>query len=364
MKIALLVTGGLHPSGRAQIIPALLSLVERLAREHDVHAFAVRHLPRPCSYELGGAHVHDLGSPHGLWRQWRAVCRALQTHGPFDVVHGHWAVPAGLLAALAGRRFGIASIVTCDSGEFTSLPQIGYGLQRSIKGRGLVALACRLATRVHVTSEFMERLARARGIDVIRIPLGVELPPPEVPSLRLEGPPWRLLQIASLNPVKDHATLLRAVASVRRTHDVRLDLVGEDTLGGRLQREGAALGVADAVTFHGFVPHDALAPFHRAAHVYVQSSLHEAAGMAVLEAAAAGLPIVGTRAGFVSDWDGDAAVAVPPGNAAAMAQAIVRLLDDPSERQRRAHAARRVAAGFSASRAAQALAALYRQLSK
>jgi glycosyltransferase involved in cell wall biosynthesis len=370
MRIALVLTGGLHPSGREQVIPAWLWLIERLARTHDVHAFTVRHLPAPETYPLAGAVVHDLGRPPGGWAQWRALRQALERTGPFDVVHGYWANPAGLLAAMAGRRLGMPSVVTCDSGEFTSLPDIGYGSQLSARGRAVVRLACRLATRVHVTTTFMESLARSHGADPVRIPIGVDVARVRGAQAlssgdRPAGPPWRLLQVASLNQVKDLSTLLPALAIARRTLDVRLDLVGEDTFGdGRLQREAATLGVANAVSFHGFLPTDELPPLRAAAHLYVQSSRHEAGGVSVLEAAAAGLPIVGTRVGYVSDWTPNAAVAVPPADPAALAAAIVATLQAPGERARLAEAARQFVTAHDTDWTAAALTDLYTELTR
>ena len=363
MKIALVVTGGLHPSGTEQVIPSLLWFVERMARAHEVHAFSLQHLDRPSTYRLLGATVHDLGRPRGRVRQWRALRRALEASGPFDVIHGYWVDPAGLLAALAGRRLRIPSVVTCDSGEFVSLPEIGYGLQRTAKGRLGVWLACRVATSVHVASSYMQQQAQARGIDTVCVPFGVDLHRVRAPAERREGPPWRLLQVASLNRVKDQSTLLCALAAVRRSLNVHLDLVGEDTLDGRLAHEASSLGVADAVTFHGFQSQDSLVRLRDVAHLYVQSSLHEAAGLAVLEAAAAGLPTVGTRVGFVSDWSGHAAVAVPPSDPEALAAAIVALLADRSRRREISAAARAFAEMHDADATARRMTELYRSLS-
>lgn len=370
MKIAIVLTGGLHPSGREQVIPVWLWLLERLALRHQVHAFTLRHLPAPASYPLAGAMVHDLGRPDGRWAQWKALRQALVREGPFDVVHGHWVDPAGILAALAGRRLRMPSIVTCDSGEFTSLPDIDYGLQRTPRGHALVRLACGLATRVHVTTAFMETLARECDVQPVRIPMGVDLAhvwgtltPPDIE--RVEGPPWRLLQVASLNRVKDQSTLLRALAVARLTLDVRLDLVGEDAFGDhRLAREAATLGIADAVAFRGFVPTDRLPPFRSAAHAYVQSSLHEAAGISVLEAAAAGVPIIGTRVGYVSDWAPNAAVAVPPADPEALATAIVETLQNPAERTRLATAATQHATSHDVEWTAEKLTELYESIQR
>ena len=362
MKIALIVTGGLHPSGRTQVVPAFMWLIERLSYTHEVHAFVLRHLEHPGTYALAGATIHDLGRPKGAWSQWKTLRRALVAQGPFNVIHGFWADPAGVLASIAGRRLGIPTVVTCDTGELTSLPDINYGLQLHARGRALVALVGRFATSVHVTTRFMETLADTQGWSVTRIPMGVDLARVAAPAAGVDGPPWKLLQVASLNRVKDQATLLQALAIARETLDVRLDLVGEDTLGGKLLDHAVSLGVSAAVTLHGFVPHDELGTFYRGAHLYVQSSRHEGGGIAVLEAAASGLPIVGTRVGHVSDLAPHGAVAVPPADPSALAAAIVRLLHSPRERTAIAAVARRFAVSHDADWTARELMALYASL--
>jgi glycosyltransferase involved in cell wall biosynthesis len=72
----------------------------------------------------------------------------------------------------------------------------------------------------------------------------------------------------------------------------------------------------------------------------VLSSRHEAAGAVVLEAAACGVPVVGTAVGYVADWAPERAVAVPVQNPAALATALRRLLLNRDERERLAVAAR------------------------
>ncbi|MFN2445450.1 MAG: glycosyltransferase family 4 protein [Vicinamibacterales bacterium] len=348
MRIGLVVLGGLHPSGHEQVMPSWLTLIGRLARRHEVHAFVLHHLSQPQSYDLLGARVHDLGAPArsalvGRWAQRRALGAALARHGPFDVLHGFWGDPPGLLAADAARRLRTPSVVTFNSGELVSLPDIGYGGQRTRQGRVAVHLAARWATRVHVASEHMEQAARRHGLDVVRFPLGIDRQLAESIGQDVEPPPWRLLQIASINRVKDPATLLDAVALATRELDVHLDIVGEDTLEGAVLRHAERAGLTRRVTFHGFVAHDRLPAFRARAHLYVQSSRHEGSGSSVLEAAASGLPIVGTRVGYVADWSPSAATAVEPGDAPGLAAAIVALLRDPARRRTQAVAAQRFA---------------------
>ena len=363
MRIGLVVAGGFDPSGRERVIPALLSLVERLARRHAVHVFVLRYFDAPRTYELAGATVHDLGRPSGVRRQRAALIRALRAAGRFDALHGYWATPAGVAAGLAGRVLRVPVVLTLDSGELVTLPDIAYGLERTWRGRAAVKLACRLAARVTVCSAFMQALARDRGIDARFVPLGVDCAAFAEAVRPAEGPPWRLLQVASLNRVKDQATLLRALADLRRRGlAVGLDLVGEDTLDGSLGALAADLDLTSQVTFHGFAPTDALPALYGRAHLYVQSSRHEAAGVSVLEAAASGTPVVGTAVGYVKDWARLRAVAVPAGDPQALADGIAELLGDPERRPRLAAAARAWACTHDADWTAEQFVEIYGEL--
>ena len=370
MRVAIVVTGGLHPSGREQVVPSWLSLFGRLARSHSVHAFVLRHLPEASVYDLNGVTVHDLGRPSAplglqLWAQQHALVKAMELAGPYDLVHGFWGDPAAVLATRVARRLSLPSIVTLDSGEFVSLPDIAYGSQRTARGRARIREACTHATRVHVCTAFMAREVQKFGVTPTIIPLGVELGESglsaEARSAKVD-PAWRLLQVASLSRVKNQALLIDALAILSKTIDVHLDLVGEDTLGGALQAQAAALGVGDRVTFHGFVPHDEIVSMRRRAHLYVQTSRHESAGVAVLEAAASTLPVMGTPVGYVADWAPDKAVVADTTSPAAFATSIAALLGDESRRQHIAGRAAEFARAHSADETATQLAALYASL--
>jgi len=149
--------------------------------------------------------------------------------------------------------------------------------------------------------------------------------------------------VASLSRVKNQRLLLDALAIVARHEDVHLDLVGEDTLNGELQRYGALTGTERYTTFHGFLPQSGVHELLTSADLYVQSSLHEAAGVSVLEAAAHGVPIVGTAVGYVADWAEARAVAVKDATADSLAHAIRLLAGDLDRRQAIAARAREFA---------------------
>ena len=377
MRLAMVVTGGLHPGGREQVVPSLLALFSRLARRHEVHAFALRHLPRATTYNLRGFIVHDLGRPSaplglGRWAQARALRRALKAAGPFDLVHGFWGDPAGLLAARAGRRFGIPAVVTCDSGEFVSRPEIDYGSQRSARGRSAIAEACRLASYVHVCTTYMKDLAGQHGVPAAVIPIGTTTPgsivegeqtrnEPGVFAPRTKSEPGilRILQVASLSRVKNQRLAIDAVAILAKSLRVHLDLIGEDTLGGELQAHAVTLGLANRITFHGFVPHAELPSHFTRADVYLQTSLHEAAGVSVLEAASFGVPVVGTRVGYIADWAPGSAAAVDGRTPGAFAAAIESGARDAVGQQMRAASAHRWATTHDADWTAAQVESMY-----
>jgi glycosyltransferase involved in cell wall biosynthesis len=373
MRVGLVVTGGVDRSGRERVIPSLLWLIERLASAHDVHVFALHHEPSPSTYPLLGATVHDLGRAPvmpGLGRplQRYRLRRAIAAIGGVHVLHGYWGLPASVAVAVA-ETLKIPSIVTADSGEWVSLPEIGYGLQRHWRDRRAVATAMRGAAVVTVCTQFMQQLAAAHGVTARVIPIGVpqyvgpSFSSADIPARPVEGPPWRLINVASINAVKDHDTLLRAMAGVVERHpDARLDIVGADTLNGHAQRLVASLGLSDHVTFHGFLTNDHVTALWSRAHLHVVSSRHEAAGVVTLEAAMAGVPTVGTRVGYIADGAPHRAVAVPVGDHAALAGAILELIGDPIRRSVLASTARTWAVMHDADSTAAMFDRLYRDV--
>jgi glycosyltransferase involved in cell wall biosynthesis len=210
----------------------------------------------------------------------------------------------------------------------------------------------------------MVRAAAAAGFEARLVPLGVE-PAGFLPRApRSPSDPVRLLHVGSLNRVKDQATLLGAFAlALERAQSLRLDVVGEDTLGGEVQALAVRLGLGDAVTFHGWLPTDGVRPLFARADLLVVSSRHEAGPVVLVEAAACGVPTVGTAVGHVAEGDGVRSRAVPVGDARALAGAIVALAADEPLRRRMGEAALAWARENDAVRTAARFEAVYRRVS-
>ena len=362
MRVGLVVSGGVDRSGR-DIVPAYLWLIERLARRHELHVFALHYGAMRDQYPLLGATVHDLGTRRVRpgWRrlvQRARLDRLLRTLPPFALLHAWWGIPAGWVATSAGGR-RMPVVVTASSGEFSGLPDIAYGLQRRWLDRYLLRRTFARAAAVTVPTRHMQQLAERHGIVSTIVPHGV--PADHLSSERPRpGPPWRLIHVAHRNAVKDQASLLTAIAGVRARHPgLHLDIVGGDTLDGATERQAAALGLRDVVTFHGPVSHAAVRRLLATAHLHVLSSRHEAAGVAVLDAAAAGVPTIGTAVGYVADWAPAAAWAVPPADPDALSSAICALLEYPAMREHLSVAAHARAAAFSADDMASAFDDIY-----
>lgn len=353
MRIALLVPG--FSAGESDwCIPALRDLVTELSKKDEVRVVALRYPYGRAEYDLFGAGVVALGGATGrgassvrLWQRALSLLASEHRDRPFDLVHAFWAGETGMVAAVAGRALRIPSVVSLAGGELVGLRDIGYGGRLAPTERAKTWLALRLATRVTAGSRSLLTLA-AQHLGgptgrLRRAPLGVDagmFRPSEVPQ---PAPPHRLVQVASLVPVKDQATLLRSAALLRAGGlDFRLEIAGSGPLESELRRLGAELGLSDLVQLRGEIPHSALPGFYAGAAAFVQSSRHEAQGMAALEAAACGVPVAGTRVGAVGDMEPEAAVGVPVGDAEALALAVAGLLENSDRRAAMGGAAREV----------------------
>ena len=371
MKLALVVPGGVDRSGRERVIPVLLWLIERLARRHEVHVFALRQYPEPCDYELLGAHIHNIGqfgsgAGLALFQQYRRFSACVDQHGKsFDCFHGFWAGPPGLFAALAARRQRAPCVLSLMGGEVVALPEIHYGMQCHWRSRLLVHWCARLATQVTVATPYMQALAERCHIAADIVPLGASRPVINSDSLPQSlNQKKHLLHVASLNLVKDQTTLLRAMRRILDAGaDVQLDIVGEDTLNGAMQRLCTAAGLDANVSFHGFLPQDTLPPLYQAADLFVLPSRHDAEPVVVLEAALYGLPTVGTPVGFIADWAPERARAVPIGDDKALAEAVLALLADNPLRVQMGRQARLWAQAHDADWTANQFESRYQRLS-
>ena len=158
-----------------------------------------------------------------------------------------------------------------------------------------------------------------------------------------------ILHVARLVEVKGTRYLLRAFARVARKYDrVKLLIIGDGPLRRQLHALTASLGMRDRVEFLGAVPHVAVLSWMRKAAMLVLPGIRtatgreEGLGMVLLEAAATGLPIVGSRVGGIPECmlEGKTGFLVPERDEDALARRLAELLEDPVRRHQMGAAGR------------------------
>lgn len=361
MKIAMVLPGGVDRGGEQRVIPVFLALIGRLARTHEVHVFVLHQEPAPGTWPLRGATIHNIGEGRTVWRAIAAI-RAEHRCTPFDVVQSIFSGHCGLIGVVAAKSLGLPALVHIAGGELVALDAIGYGGRRKWRGRLREAVILRVANVVTAASTPIIQALGALGIPAKRVPLGVDTDTwkPLEPRPRDDAQP-KLIHVASLNRVKDQATLLRALAILANAGvDFEMRIAGVDTLHGEMQELARCLGIERRVTFLGFRTQAELRPLMAASDLLVMSSLHEAGPLVLLEAAVAGVPTVGTAVGHIAEWANVAALAVPVGDADALADAMARVLDDEALRMRLAREAQRRALAEDADHTAEFFEDMYR----
>lgn len=273
-------------------------------------------------------------------------------------VHTHLPVLAYVLPALrlSGCRARVLHTVHNLASKETRLRVLRWVNHYAFR-RGVVPVA--------LNEEVRESVRRTYRLDAGQIPVvrnGVDIATfrsPRDPA-GLPDRPVRLLCVARLEPVKNHALVLEVLqqltASGRRAE---LTLVGDGSLRAELEERARSLGVADLVRFAGL--RSQTAPFYRRADLFVLLSDYEGLPMSIIEAMAAGLPVVATPAGGVPGIvaDGGNGLLVEP-DAPGIAASIAALSNDPQRYLALSRGARRTAQGYSATAMMEAYRELYR----
>lgn len=308
---------------------AVLQMIAGLERLGVACEVAVSDDDGPRQRLAGDAPERDLHSRHyfpkvsDFYTYTPSLARWLQTNVcDYDLVHIH-----GLfnhVAGLAGRicrRHSVPYVVTPHG----MANRYGMGHKRMLKtvSFGLIERALlEGATAVHMTSRGEERdfVDLGIGTPVVRIPLAVTpVAHGDGAALRTRYPEIGCRQIAifmgRLNPIKNLEAAIDALA-LPSGADFHLVVCGEgpDDYLHALKLRAAARGVAERITWLGFVAGQAKADVFAAGDVYVQPSLSESFGIAAIEAVSAGLPcVLGENVAVAEELtEPGLAIAVPP----------------------------------------------------
>jgi glycosyltransferase involved in cell wall biosynthesis len=248
-----------------------------------------------------------------------------------DLVHAHnyHSFPLTISAlALAARR---------TSTPFVATPHYHAGSDNSLRDR-LLSLYAPLgrwalhhAAAVIAVSEWERRQLRADfGIEAQVIPNGLDVERFRTASPESRERPY-LLTVGRLVEYKGVHHVIRGLADPRLA-EFDLVIAGRGSYRDRLESIAAEAGVADRVTFAGYVDDDRLPGLYAGASVFLSLSTVEAYGMTVAESLAAGTPCVVRNTGALSDWvDRDGCVGISDTTPETVANAITAIRDcDPS----------------------------------
>ncbi|MER3398373.1 MAG: glycosyl transferase family 1 [Chloroflexota bacterium] len=282
-----------------------------------------------------------------------------------DIYHLHFPYPLGELAYLLRPRGRLVITYHSDIVRQRTLLR----LYRPLLGRLLQRADLILVTSPQYleSSTFLRPVAGKCRV----VPLGIDLgrfdafDPERVAAWRAKlGKPLVLF----VGRFRYYKGLDYLVEALRLVPEARLALVGDGPEGPRLRRLVADYGLGSRVAFLGVLPDEELPAVYRAADVYVLPATErsEAFGISLLEAMAAGLPVVTTELGTGTSYvnrHGETGLIVPPRNPGALAAALAGLLADPERRRALGVAGRRrVEAEFTLDRMVGEVLRVYREV--
>jgi glycosyltransferase involved in cell wall biosynthesis len=305
-------------------------------RERDASAIAAP-LRQPSRVTLDGLdvrYVRYVSPPrrrtYGSWGAWaarplRRALAQLRTEFPFDLVHAHYAAPAG--DAVRRAAPDVPLVVSVHGGDVLSV------VHRGPRARAAVELALRHARIVLANSAETARRSREHGAQEARVVhLGADLPAPGAHDGRGDAPPT-LVSVGHLVERKRHADVIRALWTLRDRHpDLRYVIVGDGPERETLRALALDLGVADRVELRGQLPPDQAYAEAWRASAFVLPSVDEAFGVAYIEAMAGGVPAIGCRGEGGPEEiaaAGGGIRLVPPGDVEALAGELDHILGEP-----------------------------------
>lgn len=266
------------------------------------------------------------------------LLRSLQTETPIDVIAAQSPLEDGIATlAFARGRIPVVAQVHFDLLADASLPD-GPSWRTAlgtIRRRTALALLPRYAM-VRVVAERMRDPLIALGAREVRV---APVPIFDLDTLRMSDaqlePPPHVLFVGRLAPEKNLDLWLDVA---RRVHDAvpgaQFDIVGDGALRGRLEIRARESGLGQAITFHGGKTRAELPSLFARASVFLLTSDHEGFGRVLVEALAAGLPVVSTRTSGALEVIGDspAGILAEVGDGEGLAAGVVQLLTDDRRR--------------------------------
>jgi len=283
-------------------------------------------------------HLRRTGNPLTQLRAVWSLYRVMKQFQP-DVVHTHLTM-AGVWGRVLARWLGVPVIVhTFHEHPFRGVYRRFQTTLFVLTERALAHITDSIITLSEgLRREIVDHYHLTRSSRITVLPLGFDLR--AFASLRRRTGIFRRIHglpadgrlvgiIGRLIPVKNHSLFLEAAARLHRERpDVRFAIIGDGALRGTLEQQARLLGLADCVVFTGWLRE--MPAVYSDLNVLALSSWNEGTPVPIIEALASGCPVVATQVGGVAELldNGAFGQLVPPGDAAALALAIGRALDE------------------------------------
>lgn len=290
------------------------------------------------------------------WVRRMPLGQARREIGEYDVVHVHLSMlsPFGLGVARAAATAGVPTLITIHS--------MWAGAGGVVRLAALAGLRRWPVAWSAVSGAAAEIFGRSfAGADVAVLPNAIDVASwrpgrrpdlssaPATPRRLADGDPVTLVSVMRLMPRKRPVQLLRMFQQVRALtpgRDVRLVIVGDGPMRGRMQRYISRHRLQDSVRLTGRLPRDEVLDELLASSVYVAPAPKESFGLAALEARAAGLPVVAHRRSGVGEFVRDRVDGLLVADDVEMTVALAELVTDAELHERIAGHNRRVAPPF------------------
>jgi glycosyltransferase involved in cell wall biosynthesis len=351
----------------------LKCLIAELARMPDIDLSVVLFNGGRLQKELSHYGIPVQVFPEKHWNSIRIGMALRRYFGEkhFDIIHTH-KYKDTILAAPIAHWSGVPHVVRTVHGltePFSGVNAWKMTVYESVERQVYQRY---VSTLLAVSSEIECRLRQTGATDVACIRNGIELN--TLPDRSMRSATRRALgvtddvcligSVGRLTPVKGFPHLIKAVQLLREQGlNVKLWLVGDGILNQELRRLAQDSGVGERVVMFG--PREDTYELLQAMDMFVLPSLHEGIPMALLEAMAAGLPVIATRVGGIPEVIEDrvSGILVEPGDPEGLALVCRRLMHDAVSAERLGQAARaRVEERFSSGTMAADVANVYRRL--
>ena len=307
---------------------------------------------------------------HGLWGFFayvslRGKLHLLDNQRHFQLIHAHYASPAGVVALLANRWMRVPVVVSVHGADVT------FTARQNVLGRRVVRWVFDQADAILANSSWTKQEIVQLGgspekVQIVR--LGAE--PPEAvvaPLPEAESDGLTLLSIGYLTERKGHAYVLHALRRLLdQGHRLRYVIVGDGPRQHELQALADSLGLTDHVRFEGYKRHEDVWPYLAGCDIFVLPSWKEAFGVVYVEALSLGKPVVGCQGqGGPEDIRslGDCIELVIPRDTQSLTAALQRLIENPVRRAEMGSIGKAIAREhFSWKRNAQATFEIYQRV--